>query len=281
MRQRQRNDVNDMPLNCATCIALADAQGDCAALSFVASHFGWDSHVASDTLWCCNLTAASDSEIVPDSLTKSGQALSPLIMCHNYRVTKLDLRFTFASGFPRRLWTPTFVTRFSMPLPDLSALTHVEKLFLGDNRFSGPLSQIGAKPRLVHLDIVHNQLTGPITSIAADWPVLTHFLGAGNELTGSLSPLKQIPLQHAFLSKTSFSGTVDVCKVHSTLEVLKISGGSISGPVGALSACTQLWWLDISGELTGNLVALPMDNLIILDLSHNLVTGVLPRSFFV
>ena len=122
--------------------------------------------------------------------------------------------------------------RLRGPIPDLSALTRLSRLFLGVNGLTGPLPNLGALPNLTSLDLESNQLSGPIPDLAA-LTRLTRLDLASNRLTGPIPDLAAL----------------------TELTELDLGGNRLTGPVPDMRALVHL----ISLSLAGNRLCLPAD----------------------
>ena len=157
----------------------------------------------------------------------------------NGRVTDLKLRGNGLNG----------------PLPDLSALTELEHLFLDYNELSGPLPDLNALSKLEVLRLSHNKLSGPLPDLSA----LTELWGL-------------------YLSYNELSGEIPDLSALSELEVLRLSHNELSGPLPDLSALTELTWVALgANRFSGGIPDLSaLSNLRILHLYNNRLTGPVP-----
>ncbi len=112
------------------------------------------------------------------------------------RVTVLDLEIRELTG--------------SVP-PELSELTGLEELLLGQNRLTGGIpKELGSLTNLNWLYLRYNQLTGPIPPELGDLSNLTRLFLHSNQLTGSIPPEigDLTELEFLWLSRNQLTGVV-------------------------------------------------------------------------
>ncbi len=152
------------------------------------------------------------------------------------------------------LWSDNLVG----PLPDLSALTQLQTLYLPNNQLSGSIPNLSALTQLQTLYLSNNQLSGTIT-----W----------------LSTLTR--LQQLDLSSNELSGTVPSLANLRDLSYLALNHNQLSGSLPNLAALTGLFHADLrQNRFTGTIPDLSgltgLDYYHYLYLSENQLTGTLP-----
>jgi len=141
------------------------------------------------------------------------------------------------------------------PIPDLSALTQLEGLFLSSNLLSGPIPDLNALTKLRWMNLSHNRLTGSIPDLNAP-ARLTELSFAFNQLSGPIPDLSALAsLTVLSFARNQLSGTIPDLSALVNLRGLNLGHNRLSGPVPDLSS---------------------LANLVSLALQHNLLSGPLP-----
>ena len=208
-----------------------------------------------------------------DSWTNSANWLSqkPLstwygvITNGNGRVSRLNLESNGLSG----------------TVPDLSALTDLERLYLGGNSLSGQLPSLSALTKLTTLDLRQNRLSGALPDLSA-LTSLSWLSLADNEFSGSIpSTLSNLSnLEYMHLSTNRLSGSIPDLSALTKLKHLYLSGNSMSGSIPDLSALTELTHLFLGdNQLSGTIPDLSaLTKLHYLSLSKNGLSGSIPAT---
>ena len=183
----------------------------------------------------------------------------------NGRVSRLNLESNGLSG----------------TVPDLSALTDLERLYLGHNNLSGQLPSLSALTKLTALDLKRNRLSGALPDLSA-LTSLSWLNLANNELSGSIpSTLSNLSsLEYMRLSNNSLSGSIPDLSALTKLKHLYLSGNSMSGSIPDLSALTELTQLFLGdNQLSGTIPDLSaLTKLHYLSLSENGLSGSIPAT---
>ncbi|KAJ7537744.1 hypothetical protein O6H91_11G020200 [Diphasiastrum complanatum] len=149
------------------------------------------------------------------------------------------------------------------------SLTSLDKLIyvdLSENSFSGPLPWQQILPvslGIVHLNLSYNQFSGPLAPA-----------NAGNLFANQLQTLD--------VSSNRLSGELPSFQFVFALKVLKLQNNSFTGgvPPALLTADSSILEdIDLSmNKLSGKLGSVTAKNLLSLNLSFNLLSGMLPKS---
>lgn len=194
--------------------------------------------------------------------------------------------------------------------PQLARLTKLRVISIPSNRFTGPIpSTLSYLINLHTLDLSHNQLTGSIPPSLTELPHLKILILASNALTGPLPITVSSPLLHLDIKTNQLTGPLPV-SLPSSLRYLSLSQNLLWGPLtNGLISLSQLVFLDLSmnhfiGPIPAQLFSLPaLQNVFLqrnnlsgglrpgptpgptywegstVDLSHNYLSGELPRMF--
>lgn len=173
---------------------------------------------------------------------------------------------------------------FSGPIPEsIGSLQELKRLFLNSNNFMGSIPHsVGNLRNLVWLDLSNNQLDGPIPVSNKTAPGLDlllnaqHFHLGQNKLSGEV-PLglfsSKMSLIHVILNNNQLRGSIpDTLGLVQTLEVIRLDGNSLSGPVPknlkTLPSVTELYLSN--NNLGGQILDLTGMNLLTyVDMSNN------------
>ena len=201
------------------------------------------------------------------------------------RVTELDLRFNSLSGsLPnlnaltnlQRLWLAS--NNLTGPIPNMDSLTRLRWLDLSNNRLSGTVPTFAALSNLKKLDLYGNLLTGQIPDLSNLFRLESLVL-ANNRLTGQIPDLSNLTsLTNLHLANNQFSGQIPDLSALINLRSLAIGSSQLTGPIPNLSALTNLTNLSLGGnQLSGPIPSLSaLRNLERLVLTNNQLTGQIP-----
>lgn len=245
---------------------------------------GYDGFLTNDIgnlteLTILNLSKNKFRGPIPDSVTKLNK-LTALVMSDNYftgslplglrrlkRIQELDVSRNKLTGL-----IPTWLTNFRS----------LESLRMASNGFSGRIPNLAGLWQLHTLDLSSNQLFGILPQLPTSLRILSL---SHNVLSGSIHSIYELQnLRMLDLSDNRFSGRIrgivslpEVISLNlsvnwfTELQVPKFAGES-----------THLEVLDVQeNRLTGHLPAnlATMEKLTAIYLSHNQLSGPIPRSF--
>ncbi|CAL5438643.1 unnamed protein product [Camellia sinensis] len=189
-------------------------------------------------------------------------------------------------------------------LLNLPSLTY---LSLGSNRLTGQIPEFQHKSKLMNIDLSHNELLGPMPQSISNLVNLTQLHLSSNNLSGvvelqifsnlknldhldlsynslSISTINNINntlpnLRSVHLSSCKIKEFPDFFKALENVVELDISNNEIQGNipkwVGVIGKASLLY-LNLSCNFLIGTKQLPWKNLVILDLSFNLIQGPLP-----
>jgi Leucine-rich repeat (LRR) protein len=168
------------------------------------------------------------------------------------------------------------------PLPNLSALSHLQIFDLGKNELTGSIpSDLNALTDLEELNFGANQLTGMMPNLSDLTQLKKLKLGGGNQLSGPIPDLSTLKnLIELSLGNNQLTGDMPKLSSLTQLEILNLSKNQLTGTLEALTALTQLKVLDLSNnKLSGPIPDLSnLNELENLYLQNNQLTGGLPSS---
>ena len=127
-------------------------------------------------------------------------------------------------------------------------------LFLGNNRLSGTIPDLNTFSRLIDLRLNNNSLSGEIN--VSHFPISLHSLVlSNNRLSGTIPDLRKLyVLFYLYLHGNSLSGTITAEYLPSNLTWLYLHGNNLSGTIPALSALPSLQRLSLSeNNLSGTI----------------------------
>jgi hypothetical protein len=160
-------------------------------------------------------------------------------------------------------------------LPDLSALTQLQELYLPSNQLSGSLPDLSALTQLQEIELSFNKLSGSLPNLSALTQLQKLDLSF-NKLSGSLPDLSALTqLQYISLSSNQLSGNIPDLSALTQLQKLYLSNNQLSGSLPDLSALTQLesLWL-YNNQLSGTIPDLSrLTALVDTNLGYNQLTG--------
>ncbi len=139
-------------------------------------------------------------------------------------------RITCDSSTPRR------VTRLHLvgadlrgTIPDLSAFTNLQDLWLANNQLIGHIPDLSALANLQSLDLQRNQLSGPIPDLSALTNLQRLFLHV-NQLTGPITELSAVTsLQRIYLQFNNLSGPIPDLNALDDLQQLSLDNNYFFG----------------------------------------------------
>jgi len=163
-------------------------------------------------------------------------------------------------------------------LPELSALSELQRLTLFNNQLSGALPDLSGLKKLQWINLSRNAFTGPLPALAA-LTQLEELRAHHNQLRGPLPSFSGLSrLKVIELHKNQLDGSIPELQGLSALEELNLSDNPLSGALPNLDGLTQLSRLAIyNTQLSGTLPALNrLTNLKNLNLAGNRLNGPLP-----
>ncbi|KAF3432986.1 hypothetical protein FNV43_RR24088 [Rhamnella rubrinervis] len=188
-------------------------------------------------------------------------------------------------------WIDLGHNHFEGPLPSLSSeMTHLD---LSNNDFSGSICQFlckrqGEFMKLVSIDLSHNHLSGNIPNCWSNWKQLASINLNYNKFNGTIpSSLYSLTfLQSLSLRSNNLSGDLSNLGLHNCIQLYILDlgennfMGGIPGWIGARLLNMKILNLgsnNLHGHISEKLCAL--SSLHILDLSHNHLSGYIPKCF--
>ena len=196
---------------------------------------------------------------------------------NNWNVTQFPCSWT---GVVCSAGSPGHVTQIQLAgnnlvgsIPDLSALSSLQILFLYNNQLSGSIPALSAFSSLQILSLYGNQLSGSIPALSALTSLQALDLGS-NQLSGSIPALSALTgLKYLFLYGNQLSGSIPTI-LPASLQYLSLNGNQLSGSIPALSALTGLQFLYLNNnQLSGIVPAGVCNTTRVLDLGYNKLTG--------
>ena len=186
-----------------------------------------------------------------DTTTDLGTLHGVTVDTGSRRVTSVNLRRNQLSG----------------TIPDLSALTSLQRLRLDNNQLSGTIpATLGNLTSLQELYLYLNQLRGPIPDLSA-LTSLQRLRLDNNQLSGTIPDLSALTsLQRLFLHKNQLSGTIPDLSALTSLQELYLYTNQLRGPIPDLSSLTSLTHLNLDDTqlglaTNGQRIATPLDGL--------------------
>ncbi|XP_059438595.1 putative receptor-like protein kinase At3g47110 [Corylus avellana] len=189
------------------------------------------------------------------------------------------------------LGTNNFTGRVPLEIGNVTMLTW---LHLGDNNFEGVIPrEFGNLQNLERLNIGGNNFMGPIPFEIFNISTIREIAMLGNNLSGQFPSnvgLFLPNLQHLFLERNKLSGTIPSSISNaSQITQLDLNGNSFSGSIPkSLGNLWLLEWLNLAGNNLTIESSTPKFNIFtslsnlaylsVLDLSNNLLNGILPNS---
>ena len=185
-----------------------------------------------------------------DTTTDLGTLHGVTVDTGSRRVTSVNLRRNQLSGTIPDLSALTSLQRLRLDnnqlsgtIPDLSALTNLQRLFLHKNQLSGTIPDLSALTKLQELYLYTNQLRGPIPDLSS-LTSLTHLnlddtqLGLATNgqriatpLDGLAAKLPAATLAHLSLDKNQLSGPIPDLSSLTSLISLHLSDNDLDGPI--------------------------------------------------
>ena len=166
----------------------------------------------------------------------------------------------------------------SGPIPDLSKLTNLTRLYLSSNKLSGQVPDLGALTELRELILSGNMLTGSMPDLGALTKLRHVYLGS-NQLSGQIADLGTLSdLRELSLSGNQFTGQIPDLSAFTKLGGLDLSNNQLSGQIPDVDVLRNIDTLNLAGNmLTGPIPDLRnLAKLANLDLGNNQITGPFP-----
>ncbi|OQW91777.1 MAG: hypothetical protein BWK78_03580, partial [Thiotrichaceae bacterium IS1] len=182
-------------------------------------------------------------------------------------------------------------------LPDLSPLTKLTSIRLGDNQLSGPIPNFNL-PALQEFDLSDNQFSGPVPNFdnlpALQYMVLSYNQLSGqipnfnlpalqrlhlehNQLSGPIPNVDNLPaLQDMMLSYNRLSGPIPNFNLPA-LQRLHLRYNQLSGPIPNFNLPALQWFYLESNQLSGPIPNFNLPALQGFDLSNNQLSGQIPN----
>jgi Leucine-rich repeat (LRR) protein len=165
--------------------------------------------------------------------------------------------------------------------PSLNQLTHLTSINFQGNQLTGLIPELGALSQLEELDCSFNQLSGNIPAWLNGLTQLTRIDFQNNQLGGPIPDLSSlIHLNWFNLDNNQVSGEIPTwLNELGSLSHILFSGNQLSGSIPNLSDLSQLDYLALAdNQLSGNIPTWlnVMPNLHWLYLSKNQLTGTIP-----
>ncbi|MDM8564070.1 BspA family leucine-rich repeat surface protein [Candidatus Halobeggiatoa sp. HSG11] len=176
-------------------------------------------------------------------------------------------------------WLDRTAQNLDGTLPDLSALTSLQGMYLGGNQLTGSIPDLSALTSLDELYLDNNQLTGSIPNLST-LTNLTEVYINNNLLTGSIPGLSTlINLQILALNYNDLSGMIPALNTLTNLQILYLNGNLLTGTIPDVSLLTNLLEFHLDNNLlTGSIPDLStLVNLVEIKLHENQLTGSIPN----
>eukprot|EP00211_Chloroparvula_japonica_P000288 CAMPEP_0119120878 /NCGR_PEP_ID=MMETSP1310-20130426/1741_1 /TAXON_ID=464262 /ORGANISM="Genus nov. species nov., Strain RCC2339" /LENGTH=1192 /DNA_ID=CAMNT_0007110389 /DNA_START=37 /DNA_END=3616 /DNA_ORIENTATION=+ len=189
--------------------------------------------------------------------------------------------------------------------PDELALPNLKRLRLGENQLAGTMPDLSSAESAIDIRFDSNQLVGTLFNFSR-LTRLKNFFCNGNQLEGPLPEIPTARLEDLRLNNNAFSSTIpSTYGLLSKLETLDLANNAIFGTIppelGLLGklrnlalqgnqlsstipeeifSIRSLWHLTLgNNKLTGYLaLSEPLDSLLQLDITSNMLSGSLPRN---
>ena len=128
---------------------------------------------------------------------------------------------------------------------------YLEALHLSGNPLHGDLSYMANFPELMSLDLSSTVMDGPDLWPLQNMSKLTHLDLALSNVTGSLEPLRNLPLNLLQLDNNFLTGSVQPLQYLTGLRVLTLANNSLSGNMASFSGLVQLTQLNAEENSLG------------------------------
>ena len=139
--------------------------------------------------------------------------------------------------------------------PEISQLTELESLNLGDTNVSGSLEVLANNTELQFLQLFHTRVTGRLEDLPKA-KNLDRLDLTGTEVTGDLAALANATeLRYLLLSNTAVSGELKSLAQLNELKQLDLSSTAVSGELKSLAKMTELQKLELANLKVGGDVA--------------------------
>jgi Leucine-rich repeat (LRR) protein len=133
-------------------------------------------------------------------------------------------------------------------IPNLSALTNLQLLYLNDNGLTGNAPDLSALTALTDVQLDDNQLTGNMPDISG-LSNLINFTAENNQLDGTLSSLAGLTsLQYLYLTNNQLTGLLPDLSGLTSLKYLKLGDNLLSGNVPTAFLPPNVWTFDLSNN---------------------------------
>ncbi len=166
-------------------------------------------------------------------------------------------------------------------LPDLSAFTELQGIWLVDNHLSGQLPDLTSLTKLLNLIVRGNLLSGQFPSWSPLAPIAV--IDAGdNAFIGSIPDLSGTPtLSGVKFDGNWFTGSIPDISNLSKLVDFEVDGNQLTGTIPPPAGHAFLKTFTVSGNaLTGSVPSTAGANVLqVFDVSNNQLTGSLPASY--
>ncbi|PIN02223.1 Serine/threonine protein kinase [Handroanthus impetiginosus] len=169
-----------------------------------------------------------------------------------------------------------------LPSASFGNLQDLMYLEMDQNHLTGPIpSELGLCKKLALLNLAHNRFSGPLPQELGNLTNLQVLNLQSNDFFGEIPPeiMRLNKLQKLNISRNLLVGSIP-SSISSLKDLtnLDLQGNNLSGPIpGSISNLTSLIELQLGkNQLIGEVPSMPQSLQIALNLSHNLLNGLIP-----